>query len=327
MHFPKISIVTPSYNQGRYIEQTIQSLLRQNYPNLEYVIIDGGSTDNTVEVIKKYEQHISYWVSEKDSGQADAINKGFANCTGDIFNWINSDDYYEPGTFFKLAEIFSVNPTVNVVCGKEWGFNDSNPEEKILHPGSIIKRNIFETIRVGIIDQPCTFFRRKAVDVFFPLDTSLKYAMDKELWWRYLLKYGQQNILQTNEIFTNFRLHPQSKSVGEGDQFENEYDGLRLSLFSQLHAPGILCQQVTTTKETEADWDIRIQPTDHILAAFASFYAERRYVNDELDITAQLMRLVSKWKHWKMNKTEWKLWIASVFFPSRFVMFLKKMKN
>jgi glycosyltransferase involved in cell wall biosynthesis len=90
---PKISILTPSYNQGQYIEQTIQSILSQNYPNLEYIVIDGGSTDNTVEILKKYDQHITYWVSEKDRGQSHAINKGIEKCTGVLFNWLNSDDY------------------------------------------------------------------------------------------------------------------------------------------------------------------------------------------------------------------------------------------
>src|SRR5665647_1802387 len=161
MNYPKISIVTPSFNQGRYIEQTIQSVINQNYPNLEYIIIDGGSTDDTIEVIKKYEKHISFWISEPDKGQADAINKGFAKCTGDIFNWINSDDYYEPETFKKLSNLFTTHKAVNVVCGKEWAFNDENFTERTLHPGSIIKETVFETIQIGIIDQPCTFFRKQ----------------------------------------------------------------------------------------------------------------------------------------------------------------------
>src|ERR1700733_14532761 len=101
--YPKISIVTPSYNKGQYIEQTIQSVLDQNYPNLEYIIIDGGSTDNTIEIIEKYAPYLKYWVSEKDKGQANAINKGLQYCTGEIFNWLNSDDYLEPDSLEKIA--------------------------------------------------------------------------------------------------------------------------------------------------------------------------------------------------------------------------------
>ncbi|WP_461485736.1 glycosyltransferase family 2 protein, partial [Pedobacter sp.] len=104
--WPKISIVTPSYNQGQYIEETILSILNQNYPNLEYIIIDGGSTDHTVEIIKKYEDRITYWVSEKDNGQSHAINKGFEKATGEIFAYLNSDDCYYPNTFWEIANTY-----------------------------------------------------------------------------------------------------------------------------------------------------------------------------------------------------------------------------
>lgn len=325
--YPKISIVTPSFNQGKYIEQTIQSVLDQKYPNLEYIIIDGGSTDDTVEIIKKYQDRITYWVSERDKGQTDAINKGFVKCSGEIFNWINSDDYYEPGVFFTLVELFFSNNAVQVVCGKEWAFKNNDPAEKVLHPGSVIKENIFETIRVGIINQPCTFFRKKSIDAFFPLNDSLRYAMDRQLWWHYLLQYGQAHILQTKEIFSNFRLHPQSKSVAEGELFESEYNGLRLSLFKSLHAPAILQQQLPGTKEIDIKWDIRIQPAQCILAAFASYYAERHYIHDGLNITRSLMKLTLKWKRGRLNKTEWKMWIAANLLPARFTMSLKKLKQ
>src|SRR3954447_1857975 len=106
MSLPRITIVTPSFNQGRYLEQTICSVLDQKYPNLEYIICDGGSTDESVSVIKKYEKHLTYWCSEKDRGQSHAINKGFDRATGDIYAYINSDDYFEPGTFDRVAEAY-----------------------------------------------------------------------------------------------------------------------------------------------------------------------------------------------------------------------------
>src|ERR1700741_2339226 len=106
---PKISIITPSYNQGKYIEQTILSVIEQGYPDYELIIIDGGSTDDTIEVIKKYESKIAYWISEKDNGQADAINKGLAKATGEIFNWINSDDILEKDALQIIGEYFLNN--------------------------------------------------------------------------------------------------------------------------------------------------------------------------------------------------------------------------
>jgi len=107
MTFPKISIVIPSYNQGQYLEESILSVIDQKYPDLELFVVDGGSTDNSVNVIKKYAQHLKWWVSEKDKGQSEAINKGFARATGDIISWLCSDDLYTPGTFHKVASYFS----------------------------------------------------------------------------------------------------------------------------------------------------------------------------------------------------------------------------
>ena len=326
--YPKISIVTPSFNQGKYIEQTILSVLDQHYPNLEYIIVDGGSTDETVEIIKKYEQRLTWWVSEPDRGQTDAINKGFAKCTGDIFNWINSDDYYESGTFEKLADFFNKNKTINVVCGREWGFNDANHADKILHSGSVIKENVFETIQIGIIDQPCTFFRKKYIDKFFPLDISLRYVMDRQLWWGYLLKYGQAHILITDEIFTSFRQHPRSKSVGEADLFEAEFDRLKLSLFRQLNVPAIVEKQLQENKAPIAvQWEINIEPANYIAAAFATWFAERYYVKDDLATVSQLMKWVKKWKKLAMNKKEWKLWIISTIIPCILVKTAKQLKK
>ena len=329
LSYPKISIVTPSFNQGKYIEQTIQSVLNQNYPNLEYIIIDGGSTDETVEIIKKYEQQLAYWVSEPDKGQTDAINKGFAKCTGEIFNWINSDDYYEQGTFEKLAKLFSDNANINVISGKEWSFHDEMPEKKTLNAGSIIKKNVYETIRVGIIDQPCTFFRKKKIDAFFPLAESLHYVMDRQLWWSYLLEYGQGQILQTDEIFTWFRLHPQSKSIEQQKYFEGETDLLRLSLFTQLNAPLALEDQLNADQwhVLTIKWNIQIPHPTKILAAFATHYGEQLFVKHNLACTAKLMKPVWWWKGIGMNAKEWKLWIAACVIPLPITSLIKKLKK
>ena len=328
MDLPKISIVTPSFNQGKYIEQTILSVLNQNYPNLEYIIMDGGSTDETVAIIKKYESRITYWESEKDRGQTDAINKGFTKCTGDIFNWINSDDYYEACALLAIGNLFKDNPAANVVCGKEWSFDDTTPNEKTLNGGSIIEKDVFETIRIGIIDQPCTFFRSNKIVDFFPLEKSLRFAMDRQLWSLYLLKYGQQNILQTNEVLTNFRLHGQSKSVSDGALFETEYDRLRLSLFRELGAPEILEKQLTKNiSPANIKWQIEIEPSNFILAAFASWYAERNYVIDDLATTSKLMKFVKKSKKNRMNRQERKLWFAANAIPHSLTMGLKKLKK
>lgn len=319
--------MTPSFNQGRYIEQTIQSVLSQNYPNLEYIIIDGGSTDDTLGIIKKYEKRLTYWVSEPDKGQTDAINKGYEKCTGEIFNWINSDDYYEPDTFHKLLSHFT-DMSVNVVCGREWGFKNDNPAEKILSSGSVLKKNVFESIRIGIIDQPCTFFRKKCIDNLFPLDISLKYVMDRQLWWAYLLKYDQGNIKQTGDVFTNFRLHSRSKSVLEGEMFEEEFDRLKLTLFRQLQLPVIIEKQLhQNIAPLNSSWQIRVEPVDLISASFASFYAQANYVKNDIRSVSTLMQLVRKWKNWSMDKKEWKLWLVSSILPASLVAKAKQIKS
>lgn len=315
MHCPKISLVTPSFNQAQYIEQTICSVLDQNYPNLEYIIIDGGSTDETISIIKKYEKHLSYWVSEPDKGQTDAINKGLAKCTGEIFNWINSDDYYEPGTFNKLANYFSDN-RVDVVCGKEWGFEDRQPEKRTLHKGTIIGKDLFETVRIGIIDQPCTFFRKEKLKDFFPLYHSLRYVMDRQLWWQYLLKYGQKNILQVEDIFTNFRYHNSSKSISEGSYFEHEFDLLKHSLFRQLIAPQILLDQLHLSSESlPIHWPVQSGQRESILAAFAAYYAERHYVRKNRTELRTLISLLRQWKGLNLAGKEWKWWMVAHGLP------------
>ena len=217
--YPKISIITPSYNQGQYIEQTICSVLDQKYPNLEYIIIDGGSTDNTVEIIKKYEKHLKYWVSEKDRGQSHAINKGLEHCTGDIFNWINSDDYYLPNALFKIAEIFVNNTHANLVVAKEILF--SHTEQK-LSEGTFVDKDLATTLFRSLYDQPCTFIRLTTLKGLFPVREEFHYVMDAELYVRYLLQYGLDGIVCSDEVITMFRLHENSKGVSQNSRFDIE---------------------------------------------------------------------------------------------------------
>ena len=117
MRTPKISVITPSYNQAQFLERTIRSVIEQDYSNREYIIIDGGSSDASADIIRRYADRLTYWVSEKDNGQAHAINKGFAKASGNLLCWLNSDDFYEPDTLPFIADYFKSNPEVDVVCG------------------------------------------------------------------------------------------------------------------------------------------------------------------------------------------------------------------
>lgn len=215
---PKISIITPSYNQGHYIEETITSILDQGYPNLEYIIMDGGSKDNTVEVIKKYEKHITYWASEKDKGQSDAINKGFRMATGDVINWLNSDDYYEKGALQKVGEAFA-DPNVNVYCGISRIFGNKG---EYFSTGTDVYSGLEKTIGWARIDQPETFFRKQCLDEIGYVDEQFHYIMDKELWARYMMRYGLGGVKKTNDLLAHFRVHDDSKTNNFNELFNKE---------------------------------------------------------------------------------------------------------
>jgi len=204
--WPKISIITPSYNQALFLEETIRSVLYQGYPNLEYIIIDGGSSDGSVEIIKKYEPWLSYWVSELDSGQSQAINKGFYKCTGEIIAWINSDDYYAPGAFFYVASAFMNNPTLWVA-----GLVDRiDAEGKILIPGKLFEESLKNWYVGAPYLQPGIFWSRALWEKAGKLDESLHYSFDYDLLMRFI-QY-QPFAYWINHKLANFRIHAQSKS-------------------------------------------------------------------------------------------------------------------
>ena len=173
----KISIVTPSYNQGEFLEQTIDSVLSQNYPNLEYIIMDGGSNDNSVEIIKKYDKHLTYWESITDRGQSHAINKGLKKCTGEVFNWLCSDDYLEKGALQLIGEVFQ-GENVHTISGKFRVFGDG---ENNIQDGTKIYATKEETLAKVINMQPSTFLRTDLVKEAGGVNEKLHYFMDKEL--------------------------------------------------------------------------------------------------------------------------------------------------
>lgn len=214
---PKVSIVTASYNQGHFLAETIESVLQQNYPNLEYMIIDGGSTDNSVAIIKKYEQHLTYWVSEKDHGQANAINKGLQYCTGDIFNWLNSDDYLEPGALHTIAEAFA-DDTVKMVAGKVRNFSSTH-EERIQNQKLSAKGLMCWEPGVQFV-QPGVWMRRPLITACGGIDEQFHYAFDWDLYIRYL--YYFPNVKELDELLVHFRLHEQSKTQSLSERFAIE---------------------------------------------------------------------------------------------------------
>jgi glycosyltransferase involved in cell wall biosynthesis len=205
---PRISIVTPSYNQAKFLEETILSVLDQGYPNLEYIIIDGGSTDGSVQIIRKYESRLAFWVSERDGGQSHAINKGLARATGDLVQWLNSDDLLAPGALTEVARVAAPNPGT-IVAGGCQHFGEGHSTQ-VLHNRSLDRANLvaFWNGR-AVHQQPSLFVPRRAALACGPLDESLHYCMDYD-WYIRLLESCP--VVYSGHILSQFRLHAQSKT-------------------------------------------------------------------------------------------------------------------
>lgn len=208
-----ISIVTPSYNQARFLEQTIKSVLSQDYAQIEYLIVDGGSTDGSQNLIKKYEKNLAWWVSEKDRGQTDAINKGFAHARGDILAWINSDDTYEPGAVAAAVAYLQDHPEVGMVYG-DCNFIDETG--KVIGKFHSAQTN-YRLLRQGYshIPQQTMFFRADLWKQVGPLDPSFYFAMDYDLWTRISARTEIKYVPQT---WANFRLHGSGKTILADDR-------------------------------------------------------------------------------------------------------------
>ena len=215
---PKISIITPSFNQGQFIEETILSVLKQDYPNIEYIIIDGGSSDNTVEIIKKYADRVAYWVSEKDSGQSEAINKGFRKATGDIVCWINSDDVFLPGAIKSVIKYFSLHKKIDFLNGFTL-FMDKN--SKILYNNFTLKqKKWYAKHGIYYVSQPSMFWKKSIFDSIGLLREDFHAAMDQE----FLIRIFKNNLKvgQVKKILAGYRVHGTSKTFINGQIWETD---------------------------------------------------------------------------------------------------------
>jgi glycosyltransferase involved in cell wall biosynthesis len=193
---PKFSIITPSYNQGLFIRNTIESVMNQNYENFEHIVIDGGSTDNTIDILKEYPHLI--WISEKDNGPAHAINKGYKLATGDITTWLNSDDFFADNIFNKIADIFLKNPDAKIICGMIKNINLKGEVIYIKNLDLPFSYNYLINISADIIKQPATFYTRDLYNEVNGLDESLKLVFDYELFIKMLKK---SKPILVNEVF------------------------------------------------------------------------------------------------------------------------------
>lgn len=210
LYYPKITIVTPCYNQAQFLERTMLSVLNQKYPNLEYIIVDGGSNDGSVEIIKKYEKYLAYWVSEKDRGQSHALNKGFRKASVDIYGWLNADDLFLPDTFAKVISAFKLSPNKKIVFGD---YLNIDKKDNILELNYAFNFNLKHFIFEGFHNNAqATFWKSEVHHRFGLFDESLYYTMDYDMLLRFALNEGQKAFKRIPTVLACFRRHPLQKT-------------------------------------------------------------------------------------------------------------------
>jgi len=213
---PLVSIVTPSFNQARYLEETVRSVLEQDYPRLEYIVVDGASSDGSVDIIQKYAKKLAWWVSEPDSGQADAINKGLSRATGEIVAWLNSDDYYLPGAISAAVAAFEAHPNAALLYGNMLAVDEHGETINLLHYQQL---KLEDLLCFQIVGQPAVFFRREALERAGGVDPTYHFLLDHHLWLRIAL-IGR--LLHVDETWAAARYHPEAKNRARAAEFGQE---------------------------------------------------------------------------------------------------------
>lgn len=213
---PLVTVVTPSYNQAQFIEETIHSVINQDYPRIEYLVIDGASTDGSQKIIEKYQDEISWWVSEKDSGQSEAVNKGFARASGEIVGWLNSDDIYLKGAVRKAVDVFLSNPDAGTVYGNMLSIDEKTRVFNIIEYGNWQLEDIMQ---FRIIGQPAAFVRRDVLERAGFLDPSYHLLLDQHFWVRIA---AEGKMFHIDEFLAGARHHSSAKNVSQSSHYHKE---------------------------------------------------------------------------------------------------------
>lgn len=237
--WPRISIVTPSYNQGEFIEETIRSVLLQGYPNLEYIIIDGDSTDNTIEILTKYDDYIAYWISEPDRGQSHAINKGLAKITGQLVGWQNSDDFYEKQAFYSAAEAFLKDQTVGVLYGN---VNQVDHNSSLKYERKVFQFSLDAMLPGQCIYNQSMFFSKNVFESGISLNESRSYLMDFNLFWDIALQGFSFTFVA--EIAGNLRYHANTKTFNISHVMTSDFFEIYKDLYWDPRFPKSLHQKL-----------------------------------------------------------------------------------
>lgn len=213
---PLVSIITPSFNQAQFLEKTMLSVLEQDYPNIEYLVADGGSNDGSVEIIRKYGDRLAWWVSEKDRGQADAVNKGFSRAKGEFIAWVNSDDYYLPGAVSHAVKVLQEHPDAGLVFGN---VQVVDKDEEIINTLTYGDWQLPELMTFHIIGQPAVFMRREILEKAGYLDLNYHFLLDHQLWLRMGLAAGYRYI---PALWARAHYHEGCKNLAQAAEFGKE---------------------------------------------------------------------------------------------------------
>lgn len=234
-HWPRITLITPSFNQAAYLEATIRSVLLQGYPNLQYIVIDGGSTDGSVDIIRRYAPWLDHWVSEPDRGQSHAINKGLARANGLWCNWLNSDDYLLPGALERIAAVAAEAPAARLIAGRLRQLHNSG--NLLPAPSVKLTGDAADDLVNHRMAQPAMFYHR---DCLPQVDETLHLAMDFDLWMRFMAAYGAPAARLIDDPVAVFRLHPAAKTTVQAAGFEAEERRVLRHVFEALRAESAL---------------------------------------------------------------------------------------
>ncbi|MCS7064319.1 MAG: glycosyltransferase [Methylacidiphilales bacterium] len=273
---PFVTLVTPTYNQGRTIRQTIESVLSQSYPHFEYWVIDGASTDDTLQILSDYRSdprlHV---ISEPDRGQSDALEKGLKRSHGLLWNWINSDDYLLPDALLSLHETYQRFPEARIFSGITEEFEEGQPEK--LNPIRLqLRSDPSHSIAVGVFCQPSTFWKTETVRALGGIHPALHYVMDWHLWVRYLCEYGHEGIALIPQALARFRKHPQSKSISQGSGFHAEAATIYRALLERARAPETFYSELPSAFSKESIFPSALTFRCFSAKSFLKAYADKK---------------------------------------------------
>ncbi|MFM1876140.1 MAG: hypothetical protein RL266_1877 [Bacteroidota bacterium] len=306
---PEFTIITPVLNQVSHIETCILSVLEQNV-DVQFIIMDGGSTDGTVDIIRKYEEEISFWESEKDRGQSHAINKGLELANGTFFNWLNADDLLTPNALKTVLD--KADATTDVVIGKCAHVNENG---KLLDVGATrVWDSVEATLGNYSMGQPSHFYRTSIVKDLGGLNEHLDYCMDMDLWFRFLTRSGQEKLAVTDSVLSQFLVHSDSKSVESKEKMRQEKYGIYRVLLSQFKQPEVLknfLSQFPIPNVEPQSYAAKLEE-DVLLAHFCWHLLVSAYEVGNLEECRAFFNIVSKENRLtESDKLKWKARLAA----------------